>query len=52
MLTYQEVMTINLGVLAAAAGKRESMAAELAKVEERYGDTVQQITLGQDWLGL
>lgn len=52
MLTYQEVMTINLGVLTTAAGKWESMAAELAKIEERYGDTVQQITLGQDWLGL
>ncbi len=52
MLTYQEIMTTDLGILTTAAGKWESMAAELGKVEERYGDTVQQITLGQNWLGI
>lgn len=51
MLTYQEVTTTDLTVLTTAAEKWEAMAADLSKVEERYGQTVQKITLGQNWLG-
>ncbi|MEU8543079.1 polymorphic toxin type 44 domain-containing protein [Streptomyces sp. NPDC048717] len=52
MLTYQEVMTTDFGTLSAAAEKWQSMAADLSKVEERYGETVQKITLGGSWLGI
>ncbi|MYV77317.1 hypothetical protein GT352_25805 [Streptomyces sp. SID1046] len=52
MLTYYEVMTTDLGLLTAAAGKWDSMAAELKKVEDRYGDTVQKITMGENWIGI
>ncbi|MFB9593678.1 hypothetical protein [Streptomyces racemochromogenes] len=44
-------MTTDLGVLTTAAEKWQSMAADLSKVEERYGETVQKITLGQNWRG-
>ncbi|PWK73393.1 hypothetical protein BCL76_102418 [Streptomyces sp. CG 926] len=52
MLTYYEVLTTNLGLLTTAAAKWEAMAGELQKVETRYGDTVQKITMGDDWSGL
>ncbi|MEU6310763.1 polymorphic toxin type 44 domain-containing protein [Streptomyces sp. NPDC047014] len=45
-------MTTDLGVLTAAAEKWDAMAADLSKVEERYGETVQKITQGQNWLGI
>ncbi|MEU3910885.1 hypothetical protein [Streptomyces sp. NPDC029721] len=45
-------MTADLGLLTTAAGKWDSMAAELAKVESRYGDTVQKITMGPAWTGV
>ncbi|MFE5493165.1 hypothetical protein ACFQ7Z_24880 [Streptomyces virginiae] len=37
-------MTTNFGLLGTAAGKWETVADELKKVETRYGDTVQKIT--------
>lgn len=53
MLTYHEVMTTDFGQLTAAAAKWESMAGEFKKVEERYRDTVQKITMGgQTWTGV
>lgn len=52
MPTYHEVMTIDLGLLTTAAGKWDEMAAELHKVETRYGDTVQKITTEQTWIGV
>ncbi|MFE9846416.1 hypothetical protein [Streptomyces goshikiensis] len=52
MLTYYEVMTTDLGLLTTAAEKWDSMAGELKKVETRYGDSVQKITMGQDWQGI
>ncbi|MGW6507570.1 polymorphic toxin type 44 domain-containing protein [Streptomyces niveus] len=52
MLTYQEIMTTDLSVLTTAAEEWETMAADLAKVGQRYGETVQKITLGQNWHGL
>ncbi len=52
MLTYHEVMTTDLGLLTTAAGKWDSMAGELKKVETRYGDSVQKITMGQSWTGI
>lgn len=52
MLTYYEVMTTDLGQLTTAAGKWDSMAAELKKVEGRYGDSVQKITMGPNWTGV
>ncbi len=53
MLTYYEVMTTDLGLLTTAAAKWEEMAGELKKVETRYGDSVQKITLGgETWNGV
>ncbi|GGR94061.1 hypothetical protein Snoj_55210 [Streptomyces nojiriensis] len=53
MLTYHEILTTDLGLLSTAAAKWESMAGELKKVETRYGDSVQKITMGGDtWSGL
>lgn len=52
MLTYNEVMTTDLGLLTTAADKWESMAGEIKKVEERYRDTVQKVTMGPDWTGI
>ncbi|MGW7194507.1 hypothetical protein, partial [Streptomyces sp. NPDC054838] len=45
-------MTTNLGLLTTAAGKWEAMAGELNKVETRYGDSVQKITMGDTWSGV
>ncbi|MFK0042865.1 DUF6571 family protein [Streptomyces sp. NPDC090741] len=45
-------MTTDLGLLMAAADKWESMAGEIKKVEVRYGDSVQKITMGQNWSGV
>ncbi|RSS57925.1 hypothetical protein EF912_12600 [Streptomyces sp. WAC07061] len=52
VLTYGEVMTTDLGLLTAAAAKWDAMAGELQKVETRYGETIQKITLGNDWSGV
>ncbi|MFF4428498.1 hypothetical protein ACFYZ4_04920 [Streptomyces sp. NPDC001513] len=52
MLTYYEVMTTDLGLLTTAAGKWDTTAAELKKVEGRYGDSVQKITMGESWSGI
>ncbi|TDU77620.1 hypothetical protein EDD91_4379 [Streptomyces sp. KS 21] len=53
MLTYYEVMTTDLGLLTTAAAKWEEMAGELKKVETRYADSVQKITLGgESWNGV
>ncbi|MEU8892440.1 hypothetical protein [Streptomyces sp. NPDC048442] len=45
-------MTTDLGLLTTAAGKWDSMAGELKKVEGRYGESVQKITMGQNWSGV
>ncbi|MER5933320.1 hypothetical protein [Streptomyces sp. NPDC002054] len=46
-------MTTDFGQLTAAAAKWESMAGEFKKVEERYRDSVQKITMGgQAWSGV
>ncbi|MFK0257489.1 hypothetical protein [Streptomyces sp. NPDC090445] len=50
-LNYHEVLTTNFGLLGTAAGKWETMAGELKKVETRYGDTVQKITMTENWAG-
>lgn len=52
MLTYNEVMTTDLSPLTTAAGKWDEMAGELKKVEARYGDSVQKITMGPNWTGV
>ncbi|MEI7030726.1 DUF6571 family protein [Streptomyces pratensis] len=52
MLTYSEVMTTDLSKLTTAADKWDDMAAEIKKVENRYKDSVQRITLGPSWTGL
>ncbi|MFJ3203647.1 DUF6571 family protein [Streptomyces sp. NPDC086989] len=52
MLTYYKVMTTDLGLLTTAADKWDSMAGELKKVETRYGDSVQKISMGQSWTGV
>ncbi|MDK9496315.1 hypothetical protein QEZ40_000764 [Streptomyces katrae] len=51
-LDYYEAMTTDLGLLTTAAGKWEAMAGELGKVETRYGEAVQTVTVGPDWQGL
>lgn len=51
MLTYSEVMTTDLGKLTTAADKWDEVAAEIKKVETRYKDSVQRITIGPSWLG-
>ncbi|MFJ6753861.1 MULTISPECIES: hypothetical protein [unclassified Streptomyces] len=45
-------MTTDLGLLTTAAAKWDSMAGELKKVETRYGDTVQKISMGDNWVGV
>ncbi|MFD5936006.1 hypothetical protein [Streptomyces sp. NPDC060333] len=45
-------MTTDLGLLTTAATGWESIAGEFKKVETRYGESVQRITLGQNWAGL
>ncbi|WP_301371562.1 hypothetical protein [Streptomyces xanthophaeus] len=45
-------MTTDLGLLTTAAAKWDAMAGELKKVETRYGDTVQKITMGDNWVGV
>ncbi|WP_329194445.1 MULTISPECIES: hypothetical protein [unclassified Streptomyces] len=45
-------MSTNLDLLTTAAGKWEAMAGELGKVETRYGDSVQKITMGNTWNGV
>ncbi|MFJ6717176.1 MULTISPECIES: hypothetical protein [unclassified Streptomyces] len=52
MPNYYEVMNTNFGLLTTAAGKWEAMAGELNKVETRYGETVQKITMGDQWAGV
>lgn len=52
MLTYEEIMTTDFGALTTAADKWESMAGEIKKVEDRYKDSVQKITMGPNWLGV
>ncbi|MER7520861.1 hypothetical protein [Streptomyces sp. NPDC126499] len=52
MLTYAEIMTTDFAALTTAAEKWESMAGEIKKVEDRYKDTVQKVTMGPNWLGL
>ncbi|WP_370415173.1 hypothetical protein [Streptomyces fradiae] len=44
-------MTTDFGALTTSAEKWESMAGEIKKVEDRYGETVQKITMGGTWLG-
>ncbi|WP_406512284.1 hypothetical protein OG851_18100 [Streptomyces sp. NBC_00161] len=51
-MNYHEVMTTDLGLLSTAAGKWDEMAGEFKKVETRYGDTVQKITMGDSWSGV
>ncbi|MCI3226764.1 hypothetical protein [Streptomyces sp. NP-1717] len=51
MLTYREVMTTDFGKLSSAADMWKSMAEEFGKVEKRYRDGVQKITLGDVWQG-
>jgi hypothetical protein len=51
MPTYYEVMTTDFGSLLTAADKWQEMAGEFHKVEERYRDSVQKITMDRTWLG-
>lgn len=51
MLTYREVMTTDFGKLSSAADTWKSMAEEFGKVEKRYRDGVQKVTLGDVWQG-
>ncbi|MFJ8000467.1 hypothetical protein ACIQ7D_25590 [Streptomyces sp. NPDC096310] len=51
MLTYEDVMTTDFELLTTAAGKFDGMAGEFKKVEDRYKDSVQSVTMGPNWLG-
>ncbi|MCX4510541.1 hypothetical protein OHA27_09510 [Streptomyces sp. NBC_01619] len=50
--TYYEIMTTDLGRLTTAATQWEAMAGELGKVETRYRDSVQKISMGPSWAGV
>ncbi|MFD4023891.1 hypothetical protein ACFWRV_10280 [Streptomyces sp. NPDC058576] len=50
--SYYEIMTTNLGLLTTAASEWEAMAGELGKIETRYRDSVQKISLGSSWAGV
>ncbi|MEV3993486.1 hypothetical protein AB0J57_31750 [Streptomyces sp. NPDC049837] len=52
MLTFHEVMTTDFGLLTTAAGEWGAAAADFKKVEDRYKDTVQKITMGPGWSGV
>lgn len=51
MLTYYDIMTVDLGGLITAAGKWDEAAEEFGKVEKRYRDSVEKITLNDIWRG-
>ncbi|MFI2212361.1 hypothetical protein [Streptomyces sp. NPDC020141] len=51
MLTYHDVMTADFGGLTAAADKWQEAAEEFGKVEKRYRDSVEKITMDRAWLG-
>ncbi|GGZ39440.1 hypothetical protein GCM10010387_37070 [Streptomyces inusitatus] len=51
MLTYHDVMTADFGGLSAAADKWQETADEFGKVEKRYRDSVEKITMDRTWLG-
>ncbi|WP_415957842.1 hypothetical protein [Streptomyces sp. 021-4] len=51
MLTYYEIMTTSLGGLNSAADKWDETAEEFGKIEKRYRDSVQKITLDDSWRG-
>ncbi|MEU4346749.1 hypothetical protein [Streptomyces sp. NPDC023838] len=52
MLTFQNVMTIDLAPLTKAAGDWDNMAAGFHEVEELYGGTVQSVSLDGEWTGV
>ncbi len=45
-------MNTDLGLLTTAAAKWDAMAGEMHKVEIRYGETVQKMSTGQNWVGV
>ncbi|MFJ4962763.1 hypothetical protein ACIP6P_10005 [Streptomyces sp. NPDC088729] len=51
MLTYYEILNTDLGGLNTTADSWQETAEEFAKVEKRYRDSVQKITLDDTWLG-
>ncbi|MFF5566369.1 hypothetical protein ACFY7Z_07380 [Streptomyces sp. NPDC012623] len=51
MLSYYDVMTMDYSHLTKAAAKWDEMAGEFKKVEEKYRDSVQKITMGPNWIG-
>ncbi|MFE3829056.1 hypothetical protein [Streptomyces sp. NPDC059092] len=44
-------MTTDFALLTTAAGKWDDMAGEFKKVEDRYKDSVQSVTMSPNWLG-
>ncbi|MFD3352523.1 hypothetical protein [Streptomyces fradiae] len=51
MLTYHEIMTTDFKKLSSAADKWQSMAGEFKKVEKRYRDSIEKITIDDSWQG-
>ncbi|MEU2185040.1 hypothetical protein [Streptomyces thermolilacinus] len=51
MLTYHEVLSTDFGKLSSAADKWQSMAEEFRKVEKRYRDSIEKITIDDSWQG-
>ncbi|ORT54393.1 hypothetical protein [Streptomyces sp. CB03238] len=51
MLTFQQVMTTDFGLLTTAAAQWDAAAADFKTVEDRYKDSVQNITMGP-WNGV
>ncbi|MFE7242475.1 hypothetical protein [Streptomyces sp. NPDC057580] len=52
MLTYQDVMTINLAPLTKAADDWDGMADGFQDLGELYGATVQSVSTDGEWIGL
>lgn len=51
MPTYEEVMKTDLSQLSTAAAKWDDMAGEFRKLEDRYKDKVQSVSLDGTWTG-
>ncbi|MEU5435286.1 hypothetical protein AB0G73_18170 [Streptomyces sp. NPDC020719] len=51
MLTYEEIMKTDLSQLTTAADKWDAMAGEFKKLEDRYKNQVQNVSLDGTWTG-
>ncbi|MEU5163775.1 hypothetical protein AB0G74_29750 [Streptomyces sp. NPDC020875] len=52
MLTYQDVVTVRLNPLTAAAGSWDEMAASFDQLEGAYRSNVRNVARGSEWVGI